>query len=41
MMPDAHLFFLQIHISSFGTGQWGEMAVAFLSMVGIGRLSMG
>jgi hypothetical protein len=26
MISIAHLFVLQIHASSFGTGQWGEMA---------------
>jgi hypothetical protein len=32
MVHDAHLFILQIHSSSFGTGQWGESGTTILSM---------
>jgi hypothetical protein len=33
MVYDAHLFVLQIRVSSFGASSWGEMVPLFLSAV--------
>jgi hypothetical protein len=41
MVCDAHLFILQIHASSFRASQQGEMALLFLVLHGIRRLSTG
>jgi hypothetical protein len=41
IMRDAHLFVRQIHSSSFGASQQGEMALLLSVQHSVGRLSMG